>query len=59
MAGARTEPRDTVYTRSETALRHGAGVERETSDAREAYAPFGRWRDGQPASWDGLPWALR
>ena len=28
------------YTVSEVALRHGAGVERETTDAREAYARF-------------------
>ena len=59
MAGARTEPRDTVYVRSELALRHGAGVETETGSSREAYAPFGRWRPGPPASWDGLPWELR
>jgi uncharacterized cupin superfamily protein len=59
MAGARTEPRDTVYVRSELAIRHRAGVERETGSSQEAYAPFGRWRFGQPASWDGLPWALR
>jgi uncharacterized cupin superfamily protein len=30
------------YTVDETALRHGAGVERETSDAREAYAHLPR-----------------
>ena len=59
MTGARTEPRDTVYVRSEVALRHGAGVESETGSSRDAYAPFGRWRPGSPASWDGLPWALR
>jgi uncharacterized cupin superfamily protein len=59
MAGARTEARDTVYPRSELALRHGAGVERETGVSREAYAPFARWQLGPPASWDGLPWALR
>ena len=59
MAGARTEPRDTVYVRSELALRHGAGVESQTGSSPEAYAPFGRWRPGPPASWDGLPWALR
>jgi uncharacterized cupin superfamily protein len=59
MAGARTNPRDTVYVRSDLALRHGAGVERETDASREAYAPFGGWRPGAPASWDGLPWELR
>jgi len=32
---------DVVYPRSELALRHGAGVERETTDANEAYARFG------------------
>ncbi|HTE59402.1 MAG TPA: hypothetical protein VK631_03570 [Solirubrobacteraceae bacterium] len=45
--------------RSEVALRRGAGVESETASSREAYAPFARWRPGSPASWDGLPWALR
>jgi uncharacterized cupin superfamily protein len=59
MAGARTNARDTVYVRSAVALRHGAGVERETGSSREAYAPFGGWRPGAPASWDGLPWELR
>ena len=29
-----------AYIVDETAQRHGAGVERETTDAREAYAPF-------------------
>jgi uncharacterized cupin superfamily protein len=60
MAGARTAERDTLYPRSEVALRHGAGVERATSVSREAYAPFGRRNiPGPPASWDGLPWELR
>jgi uncharacterized cupin superfamily protein len=30
------------YTVDEAARRHGAGVEQETSDAKEAYAPFQR-----------------
>jgi uncharacterized cupin superfamily protein len=41
------------YTVDEAALRHGAGVEQETSDANEAYARFGprvrkptRYREG-------------
>jgi uncharacterized cupin superfamily protein len=59
MAGGRTAARDTVYVRSDVALRHGAGAERETGESREAYAPFARWTPGPPASWDGLPWALR
>ena len=33
------------YPVDETALRHGAGVEKETSDADEAYA---RFKDGEP-----------
>jgi uncharacterized cupin superfamily protein len=59
MAGARSEPRQAVYVRSDAALRHGAGVEAETDSSDEAYAPFSRWRPGPPASWDGLPWAAR
>jgi uncharacterized cupin superfamily protein len=46
-----------VYPRSELALRHGAGVETETSVPAEAYAPFPKWEPGPPRSWDGLPWA--
>jgi hypothetical protein len=39
------------YTVDEAALRHGAGVERETTDPKEAYARFPRsaltrYRDG-------------
>jgi hypothetical protein len=60
MAGARGMPRDDhVYVRSEVALRHGAGVETETRHSAEAYAPWARWQPGPPASFDGLPWALR
>jgi uncharacterized cupin superfamily protein len=59
MIGARTEPRATVYPRSELALRHGAGADPGTSESKQAYAPFSRWQLGPPASWDGLPWALR
>ena len=46
-----------VYPRSALALRHGAGVEAETSSPAEAYAPFPKWRPGPPTSWAGLPWA--
>ena len=40
-----------AYTVDEVALRHGAGVEQETTDEKEAYARFvwrqpGRYRDG-------------
>jgi uncharacterized cupin superfamily protein len=33
---------DIVYPVEEVARRHGAGVEEETPDPKEAYAPFGR-----------------
>jgi len=59
MTGARTNARNTIYERSDVALRHGAGVERATSESREAYAPFPKWQEGPPASWDGLPWDPR
>ncbi len=59
MAGARTEPRATVYLADPLAQRHGAGVAADTTSSDEAYAPFGRWTSGPPASFDGLPWALR
>jgi hypothetical protein len=51
MAGARTNPRDTVYTRSDAALRHDAGVETETAESSEAYAPFPKWARAQRAPW--------
>ena len=57
MAGARAHRGSAAYTRSEAALRHGAGVETETSESREAYAPFPKWKPGPPASFDGMPWA--
>jgi uncharacterized cupin superfamily protein len=55
MTGARTEPKHTVYPRSELALDHGAGVETETDQSSEAYAAFPKWQPGRP---DGqkLPW---
>jgi uncharacterized cupin superfamily protein len=33
-----------AYTVDETALRHGAGVQRETTEGSEAYAPFPPWK---------------
>jgi uncharacterized cupin superfamily protein len=59
MTGARKgwPERGTVYLRSELAIRHGAGVEEETTSGAQAYAPFPKWRLGPPDSWDGLPWA--
>jgi uncharacterized cupin superfamily protein len=40
--GNRIGPDDIVYPRDETALKHGAGVERETPHPKEAYARFTR-----------------
>src|SRR5438132_1824775 len=57
MAGAREgwPDKGNVYVRSELALRHGVGVETETSVSAEAYASFPKWQPGPPASWEGLP----
>jgi uncharacterized cupin superfamily protein len=51
MTGARVgwPDKGIVYPRSELALRHGAGVERETMVPREAYAQFPRWHPGRPS----------
>jgi uncharacterized cupin superfamily protein len=48
MAGARGHVGSQVYTRDEAALRHGAGVETETPDPKQAYAPYPKWRKGPP-----------
>lgn len=50
MVGARKE-RATVYPRSELALRHGAGVEVETSSSKEAYARYQPWHPGGAEIW--------
>jgi hypothetical protein len=42
MVGARREPDEVRYPAAEIARRYGAGVERETADPKEAYAPFAR-----------------
>ena len=57
MVGGREHRGSAVYTRSDAALRHGAGVEQETPQSREAYAPFPKWKPGPPATFDGLPFA--
>ena len=59
MSGARKgwPEKGVVYPRSESALRHGAGVEVETTSPAEAYAGLPEWRPGPPPSWEGLPWA--
>jgi uncharacterized cupin superfamily protein len=47
MVGARHADRDGVrYPANEVAQKHCAGVKRETSSAREAYAPFAAVEDG-------------
>jgi hypothetical protein len=56
MTGARREDGTIVYPVSETAQARGAGVEKETSRPREAYAPFPHWRLGRPDGWADLPW---
>jgi uncharacterized cupin superfamily protein len=56
MTGARLRAHEVVYPRSELALRHGAGVEHETTKAAEAYAPYPKWQSGKP-EFEGLPWA--
>ena len=57
MSGGRAHRGSAVYARNATALRHGAGVEADTTESREAYAPFPKWKPGPPESWRGLPWA--
>jgi quercetin dioxygenase-like cupin family protein len=60
MTGSRVgwpDDKGIVYPRSELALEHGAGVERETSSPAEAYAEYPKWRLGRPESFAGLPWA--
>ena len=57
MSGGRAHRGTAVYPRNATALRHGAGVEADTTESREAYAPFPKWKPGPPESWRGLPWA--
>jgi uncharacterized cupin superfamily protein len=46
-----TGPHWGAYTVDEAALRHGAGVERETTDAREAYARFAGGRLTRYRGW--------
>ncbi len=57
MVGARDPNGSIVYARDETALKHGAGVEQETTSPRKAYAPFPHWQLARPESWADLPWS--
>lgn len=53
--------RTIVYPRSDLALRHGVGVETETTSPREAQSDLGisAWRYRRPDDWKALPWAKR
>jgi uncharacterized cupin superfamily protein len=57
MTGARSSDKTITYPRSEAALAHDAGVEKETPSPADAYAPFPPWKLGRPESWNRLPWA--
>jgi hypothetical protein len=57
MVGSRTGDWTVEYPVSELAARHGASVERETSDPDEAYAGWEPSRRERPSFWDRLPWA--
>jgi uncharacterized cupin superfamily protein len=56
MTGGRNHEKGITYHRSELALAHRAGVQEETKDRDEAYAPYPEWTPGRPPSWAGLPW---
>jgi uncharacterized cupin superfamily protein len=58
MVGARPQHEELLYPVSEVARKHDAGVAKETSSGREAYAPFststeGRYREGTLPSLGG------
>jgi len=50
MVGARAHQGEIVYTRSEAALRHGAGLEADTVPPENPYRGFPDWRAGPPAT---------
>ena len=50
MIGGRAHSGSAEYLRDEAALRHGAGPEADTTQSKEAYAPFPSWRPGRPKS---------
>jgi hypothetical protein len=55
MSGRRVAEKRILYPRSELALRHGAGVESETTSPPEAYASYPEWQPGRPEAL-GSPW---
>jgi uncharacterized cupin superfamily protein len=57
MIGARTKEPAAFYPRSELALRHGVGVDRETTSPGEAQAGRFEWQYARPEGWAELPWS--
>lgn len=57
--GGKQPPGTIVYPRSDLALRHGAGVETETSSPLEAYAALPKWKPGRADEWSAFPWASK
>ncbi len=55
MIGSRVKEDAIIYPVSEVAQKHGAGVEQETTEPREAYARFPQW-ERAPLENAGLPW---
>jgi uncharacterized cupin superfamily protein len=53
--GSRVGPNVILYPRNETALKHRAGVERETPHPQDAYAPFMRPAPDIPFRGEFLP----
>jgi uncharacterized cupin superfamily protein len=54
---ARVEDEGLLYPVSELAAKYGASADKETPDAREAYARFEAATRSRPAGWDDLPWS--
>ena len=57
MTGARVQPEQLLYPKSELAARYDASAEETTPDPNEAYARFERPERKRPEYWDRLPWA--
>jgi hypothetical protein len=57
MAGARAHRGKIRYTRSEVALRHGAGLKSEAGLQDDPYRDYPDWQPGPPPTFDGLPFA--
>jgi hypothetical protein len=56
-AGTCAEDEHGLYPESALAARYGASADKETPDAKEAYASFEPYRRARPADWRRLPWA--